>query len=178
MLAIAAKIPDPAARDQFADRIAHKARITEDVVRAEIRRAAVNRQTSVSELEGARGIRLTGDVRPAEKGLIWALLHDPRAAQESMAALEPADFEGLASQPVLRAAWDMLEWPSETVTESLLASAPGRCGVSVSNASARGCSVKSTGSRTWGPRTRVKSTRSGRGKRTSCSGSRRWTASR
>ena len=45
MLTVAARIPDAAARDQFADRIAHKARITEEVVRAEIRKAAVNRQT-------------------------------------------------------------------------------------------------------------------------------------
>ena len=41
MLAVAARIPDAAARDQFADRLAHKARITEEVVRAEIRKAAV-----------------------------------------------------------------------------------------------------------------------------------------
>ena len=40
MLAVAARIPDPATRDQFADRLAHKARVTEDVVRAEIRKAA------------------------------------------------------------------------------------------------------------------------------------------
>ena len=32
MLVVAARIPDAAARDQFADRIAHKARITEEVV--------------------------------------------------------------------------------------------------------------------------------------------------
>ena len=37
MLAVAAQIPDAAARDQFADRLALKARITEEVVRAEIR---------------------------------------------------------------------------------------------------------------------------------------------
>ena len=41
MLTVAARIPDAAARDQFADRIAHKARVTEEVVRAEIRKAAV-----------------------------------------------------------------------------------------------------------------------------------------
>src|SRR5690606_34071427 len=35
MLAVAATIPDAATRDQFADRLAHKARITEDVVRQE-----------------------------------------------------------------------------------------------------------------------------------------------
>ena len=49
MLTVAAKIPDAAARDQFADRLAHKARITEEVVRAEIRKAAVQRQTTVQE---------------------------------------------------------------------------------------------------------------------------------
>ena len=42
---MAARIPDAAARDQFADRIAHKARITEEVVRAEIRKAAAGRKT-------------------------------------------------------------------------------------------------------------------------------------
>ena len=34
MLTVAARIPDAAQRDQFADRLAHKARITEEVVRA------------------------------------------------------------------------------------------------------------------------------------------------
>ena len=66
MLAVAARIPDAAARDQFADRIAHKARITEDVVRAEIRKAAVNRKTAVTprELPGGAG---PGQLKPAEK---------------------------------------------------------------------------------------------------------------
>ena len=54
MLAVAARIPDAAARDQFADRIAHKARITEEVVRAEIRKAAVSRQTDVTTPGAAR----------------------------------------------------------------------------------------------------------------------------
>ena len=51
MLAVAARIPDPAARDQFGDRIAHKARITEEVVRAEIRKAAVSRRPTLTERE-------------------------------------------------------------------------------------------------------------------------------
>src|SRR5205814_6222041 len=51
MLTVAARIPDAAARDQFADRIAHKARITEDVVRAEIRKAAVAKRTTVGTAE-------------------------------------------------------------------------------------------------------------------------------
>ncbi len=121
MLAVAARIPDPATRDQFADRLAHKARITEEVVRAEIRRAAVNRQTSLEGVEAARGLRLVGEVRPAEKGLIWALLHEPRLALEALAELEDGDFDGLAAGGVLRAAREMADWPAETVTESLVA---------------------------------------------------------
>ena len=48
MLGVAARIPDAAARDQFADRLAHKARITEEVVRAEIRKAAVAKRTTLT----------------------------------------------------------------------------------------------------------------------------------
>ena len=73
MLAVAARVPDAAARDQFADRLAHKARITEEVVRAEIRKAAVHRQVAVEE----RKLPSLREVKPAERGLIWAILRDP-----------------------------------------------------------------------------------------------------
>ena len=84
MLGVAARIPDPAVRDQFADRLAHKARVTEDVVRAEIRKAAANRKT---ELPAERVPSLQGNVRKAEKGLIWSLVHDP---VDHHAVAEPA----------------------------------------------------------------------------------------
>jgi DNA primase len=44
MLAVAATIPDAAERDQFADRLAHKARVTEAVMRDEIRKAAASKR--------------------------------------------------------------------------------------------------------------------------------------
>ena len=44
MLRRAAGIPDAAARDAFADRVAHKARITESVIRDEIRKAAAQKR--------------------------------------------------------------------------------------------------------------------------------------
>ena len=49
MLAVAARIPEATARDQFADRIAHKARVTEEVVRAEIRKAAVQQEDGADD---------------------------------------------------------------------------------------------------------------------------------
>ena len=76
MLTVAARIPDAAQRDQFADRLSHKARITEEVVRAEIRKAAVQRQTNVDEVQ--RRVPAMGQVKVAERGLIWALMHQRR----------------------------------------------------------------------------------------------------
>jgi DNA primase len=120
MLAVAARIPDPAARDQFADRLAHKARITEEVVRSEIRRAAVERRGSLGEAEAARGLRLVGDLKPAEKALIWALLHQPATALGAMDELEPRDLDGLASGGILTVARSMTGFPADTLPYSLL----------------------------------------------------------
>ena len=62
----------PPRADQFADRLAHKARITEDVVRAEIRKAAGARKTVLPD-------RVTAPAASAEAGRTWAalgLVHD------------------------------------------------------------------------------------------------------
>nr|MBA3949588.1 DNA primase [Acidobacteriota bacterium] len=72
MLAVAATIPDAAARDQFADRLAHKARITEDVIRQEIRKAAVRKTVEVPA-----AVRHRTPLRQAEAGLLWHLVRDP-----------------------------------------------------------------------------------------------------
>lgn len=117
MLVVAARIPDPAARDQFADRLAHKARIMEDVVRTEIRRAAVARRTTIGP---AVAESIGQKVTPAEKGLIWAVLRDPKVAQEVLAGTEAADFERLAAGSILRLARTLVEWPSDSVPQTLL----------------------------------------------------------
>ena len=100
MLAVAARIPDPAGRDQFADRLAHKARITEDVIRSEIRRAAVNRRTELT----SRELPNFGQVRQAEKGLLWALVHEPTGCQEAVNELNDGDLEGLQTGHILEMA--------------------------------------------------------------------------
>ncbi len=51
-------------------------RITEEVVRAEIRKAAVHRQTTVED----RTVAAVGQIKPAERGLIWAIMRDPEEA--------------------------------------------------------------------------------------------------
>jgi DNA primase len=120
MLAVAARIPDPAARDQFGDRLAHKARIAEEVVRSEIRRAAVERRPSLGEAEAARGLRLVGEVKPAERALIWALLHQPGMALGAMDELDPSDLDGLATGGILTVARSMTGFPADALPNSLL----------------------------------------------------------
>jgi DNA primase len=97
MLPTASRIPDATMRDRFADRLAFKARITDDVVRAEIRKAAVQKQTTLPR----RAIPSFGQVTKAEKGLIWWLVHQPTPALAALGTLEDGDFEGLAAGSVL-----------------------------------------------------------------------------
>lgn len=118
MLGVAARIPDAAQRDQFADRLAHKARITEEVVRAEIRKAAVHRQTDA--LDVVRATPGLGSFKPAEKGLIWALVHEPAAALDAMAGLEEGDIEGLAAGAILEQARSLQGWPVASIPQTLI----------------------------------------------------------
>jgi DNA primase len=110
MLGVAARIPDPAARDQFADRLAHKARVTEAVVRAEIRKAAGAKKT---ELSAERVPTLQRHIRKAEKGLIWTLVHQPEAALTSLQQLEVEDLQGLSTENILRTARDLEVSPAD-----------------------------------------------------------------
>jgi len=118
MLTVAARIPDAAARDQFADRLAHKARITEEVVRAEIRRAAVNRQTDLVEVE--RRTASLGQIKVAERGLIWGLIHRPGDVVVTLQDLESEDLDGLAAGEILRQARSLHDWPAGSLPEALL----------------------------------------------------------
>lgn len=116
MLAVAARIPDPVARDQFADRIAHRSGTTEEVVRKAIRQAATGRRPEVrSEIRAAHAAP-----RPAEAGLIWATMHDTEAAQSVLLGMEPEDFDGLPTEPILRVARTLAGVPSAGVPATLL----------------------------------------------------------
>ena len=115
MLEVAARIPEAAERDHFGDSVAHRAGILEDVVRREIRKAAVAKRTTVDE----RRIALGRKPKPFEKGLIWALVRDTAAAMEIIAALDDDDIAGLATEPILAAARSLAGWPGDAVFDTL-----------------------------------------------------------
>jgi DNA primase len=97
MLPTAARIPDAAMRDRFADRLAFKANVTDEVVRAKIREAAVQKQTTIA----ANTIPSFGHVTKAEKALIWCLVHEPETALSALAELDEEDLKELPSRSVL-----------------------------------------------------------------------------
>jgi DNA primase len=105
MLPIAGRIPDAAMRDRFADRLAFKAQVTDAVVRAEIRKAVVQKSPTLPKRE----MPSFGQVTKAEKSLIWWLIHRSEAALQAIAALEPEDLEGLAARSVLDLARELDE---------------------------------------------------------------------
>jgi DNA primase len=115
MLTVAATIPDAATRDQFADRLAHKARITESVIRDEIRKAASQKKT----VAPAVAVPAVTTVRLAEQGLLWALVHRPVEGLAAVAQLEPEDLEGLIAAPILRLAAGLVEMPPDMLPELL-----------------------------------------------------------
>jgi DNA primase len=118
MLGVAARIPDATARDQFADKLAHVARVSEEVVRMEIRRAAVAKRTT---LPGPSGEASLAGLKPAERHLLAALLQDPAEAMPALTGLDEADLEGLSSGPILRLAMDLADQAPEVVPGLLLA---------------------------------------------------------
>ena len=97
LLPVAGRIPDATMRDRFADRLAFKARVTDEVVRAEIRKAVVQKQTTLTKRE----VPSFGQVTKAEKGLIWMLIHDPGPALDAIEGMDGPDFDGLMSRSVL-----------------------------------------------------------------------------
>ena len=111
MLRVAATIPDAAERDQFADQIAHKARVTEGVIRDEIKKAAAQRKVEAPAIATPS----TARVRPAEQGLLWALVHRPVEALAAIAQLEDADLDGVATAPILRLARSLGDMPADVL---------------------------------------------------------------
>ncbi len=101
MLPVAARIPTEVGREQFGERLAHKARITQEAIRAEVRKAAVQRRVEPAVV---RELPSLGQVKPAEKGLIWALVHDPAEGMAALKVLQDNDLEGLPTRRVLELA--------------------------------------------------------------------------
>ncbi len=111
MLRVAALIPDAAERDRFADTLAVRARVTEGVIRDEIKKAAAQRRVEAPAIAAAT----SGPLRPAEQGLLWALVHRPVEALAAIAQLDSTDLDGVATAAILRLAASLGDMPADVL---------------------------------------------------------------
>jgi hypothetical protein len=85
-------------------------------VRAEVRKAAVQRRPELT----ARELPNFGQLKQAEKGLIWALIHDPENGMAALNELQDNDLEGLIARSVLEEARKLSDQPAAMVPSALL----------------------------------------------------------
>ena len=116
MLPVAARIPTEVGREQFGERLAQKARITQESVRAEVRKAAVQKRADVMVL---RELPNFGQVKQAEKGLIWALIHEPEQGMAALKLLQDNDLDGLPTRNILQEARMLLKDGSAVMPSAL-----------------------------------------------------------
>jgi DNA primase len=116
MLGVAAWLPDAATRDQFADRVAHTARITAEVVQAEFRKLAARRQARLAPTE----LPSLGEVTKAETALIWWLVQRPEDASEVLPTLDEEDLGTLTTRRIFEAARALRSEPPERLPSALI----------------------------------------------------------
>ena len=87
------------------------------MVRAEIRKAAVNRRPTLTERE----LPSFGQMKYAEKGLIWALIHNAEGAVEALGELDEEDLNELAAREVFEVARGLHDQMGEFSPSALLA---------------------------------------------------------
>jgi len=116
MLPVANLAPTEAARDQFAEKVAFKAQITDEVVRSAFRKLAVKRRTGLAGAD----LPSLGGLKPAERELISALFHDTAQALEALEELEPEDLEGLAAREIFEVTRTLRDQPVKLLPSALL----------------------------------------------------------
>jgi DNA primase len=97
MVPVAGRIPSDVLRERFADRLAQRTGIAQEVIRGEIRKARGDKRVGVT----IRDIPSIGQVTKAEKALIWFLIHDPARALSAIRALDDGDFATISTGSVL-----------------------------------------------------------------------------
>ena len=115
MKPVAEAIRDPVVKNEFVDRVEHRARLPEGMFRDELRQEGRQRRSDAqADIRRAQTALL-----PAEKGLIWALMRSTAAAQEVLSRLEPADLEDLQTARILQTARSLATVPAAGAPDAL-----------------------------------------------------------
>jgi len=122
MLAVAAQIPSAAARDQFADRLAHRAGVGEEVVRDEIRKAAVAKRPALPVRQSLAGF---SELTPAERDLLAGLVSEPANVLDALPELDDRDLAGSSVRHIVALARDLARELAQRQTAQAPETIPG-----------------------------------------------------
>lgn len=103
MVPVGSRIPDTVRRQIFAEAVAGRARIPQELVLREFAKGPSGPPGPSGKVEAAPAVRVRplGQLTKAERALLWMLIHQPEMGISAMNDLETADIEGLGSRPVL-----------------------------------------------------------------------------
>ena len=122
MLAVAAQIPSAAARDQFADRLSHRAGVGEEVVRDEIRKAAVAKKPALPVRPALAGL---SELTPAERDLLAGLVSEPANVLDALPELDDRDLAGSSVRHIVALARDLARELAQRQTAQVPEAIPG-----------------------------------------------------
>jgi DNA primase len=115
MRSFADLLPDDASKELFAEKVAFKAGVTDGTILIQFRRSFRTKGSSMRPI-----LPNWGDLKEAEKGLIWALVHDPHHAVEALAELDDEDSENLAGREIFEMARSLHAESSEGLPSALI----------------------------------------------------------
>jgi DNA primase len=115
MTAFAQLLADDASKELFAGRVAEKIGVTDVTVLAQFRRSFTAKTTARPPI-----LPNFGDLKKAEKDLIWALIHSSSEAATALEDLEPADLEHLAGREIFELARSLHAEPPDRLPSTLL----------------------------------------------------------
>jgi len=104
-------------KDNFADKVAFRAGITDVLVREQFRKAVAR----TSKGGGAAAeVSVTFELKKAEKALIWWLVQRPREAREVLDAIDDEDLGALATRRVFELARSLHDEPADRLPSALI----------------------------------------------------------
>jgi DNA primase len=98
MIAFSQVIPDDTGRQLFAEKVAGPLGITSGEILAQFRKSFAKHGTT------DRLLISFGDLKKAEKDLVWALVHDPQHAMAALDTLDSEDLQDLSGREIFELA--------------------------------------------------------------------------
>jgi DNA primase len=108
-------LPDEATKEIFAEKVAFTAGVTDGTVLIQFRKSFRGVRTSTRPI-----LPNLGDLKEAEKGLIWALIHNTPSALEALAELDTEDAEYLNGREIFEVARSLHQEPADLIPSALI----------------------------------------------------------